>query len=215
MLGLLKKDLLLLKTQKNFLVLIVFVTFFIGWNSGESFAVSYLTFLCSFFLLSTFNYDESGNCVSFLLTLPVSRGGYVQEKYAFGLIVTAMGWVIGEIVDLAMAFMHGIPPQAGKLVFDLEQLLAFWVFIAVLIPLLLKFGVDRGRIAVFFCVALVVAVGFLGKNLFEDMDVDIGAALETMLAHQPLVLAGAALGTAVILAVSYLCSVRIMNRKEF
>ena len=77
--GLLEKDLRLLKGQKNFFLIILLITVFLSLNSEDNFAVTYLTFIAGFLTISSFGYDDNGNCMPFLLTLPVSRTLYVKS----------------------------------------------------------------------------------------------------------------------------------------
>ena len=73
--GLLVKDFrLALKQMRFILVLLVFFAFIspaLMTGDGGTFVVYWLTFVCSFFVITTISYDEADNSVSFLLTLPV------------------------------------------------------------------------------------------------------------------------------------------------
>ena len=215
--GLLKKDFCLLKTQRNFLLLIVVMTCFIGYNSSDgNFAVPYLTFLSSFLLLSSFNYDDNGGCISFLLTLPVSRSGYVREKYVFGLLLTSAGWIIGELINVSMALMRGNMPQMAEIGQNLAWLMGFWIFIFVTIPVVIKYGVERGRIVIFFIFAVFAGILFFGEKVLEQINVNGAEVLARLFAGwQPLLLICTAVGTLFALAVSYGISIQIMRRKEF
>lgn len=215
--GLLKKDIFLLKAQRNFLLIIIAITFFIAYNNEKnSFAAAYLTFLCSFQLLNSFGYDDNGGCTSFLLTLPVSRSGYVREKYAFGLLLTAGGWVVGELIDVGMALLRGSVPQMAEIGLNLACLMGFWIFICIVIPVIMKYGVERGRIVIFFVFAVLAGVLVFGEKMMEQVDVNGEAALVKMFAGRlPLMLICAAAGTLLVMAVSYGISMQIMKRKEF
>ncbi len=216
MIGLLKKDIFLLKAQKNFFLLIIAITFFIGYNANNSFAVFYLTFLCSFQMLNSFSYDDNGGCTSFLLTLPVSRSGYVREKYVFGLLLTSAGWIIGELINVSMALMRGNMPQMAEIGQNLAWLMGFWIFIFVTIPVVIKYGVERGRIVIFFIFAVFAGILFFGEKVLEQINVNGAEVLSRLFAGwQPLLLICTAVGTLFALAVSYGISIQIMRRKEF
>ena len=64
--GLLEKDFRLLKGQKNFFLLILVITVLLSLNSEDNFAVTYLTFIAGFLTISSFGYDDNGNCMPFL-----------------------------------------------------------------------------------------------------------------------------------------------------
>ncbi|MEY8333355.1 ABC-2 transporter permease [Lachnospiraceae bacterium 47-T17] len=211
--GLLKKDFCLLKTQRNFLLLIVVMTCFIGYNSSDgNFAVPYLTFLSSFLLLSSFNYDDNGGCISFLLTLPVSRSGYVREKYIFGMCLTTSGWVIGLLIDTGMSLVRG--KQLPALGSSVAILMGFFVFISVLIPVIFRYGVDRGRIVICFVIVMIVGVFYFGDKLLAGMDVE--TVLSRLFAgRRAFLLACEMAVTLAVCAASYGISVQILKRKEF
>lgn len=109
MTGLLIKDFRLLKVQKNFFTLIVFILLgMILFSEDNFFAVSFATFIFSLFSTSTVSYDEFDNGNPFLFSLPVTRKGYVLEKYCFGLIfllgVLAVKAAEALHIDLAFLF---------------------------------------------------------------------------------------------------------------
>lgn len=109
MTGLLIKDFRLLKVQKNFFTLIVFILLgMILFSENNFFAISFATFIFSLFSTSTVSYDEFDNGNPFLFSLPVTRKGYVLEKYCFGLIfllgVLAVKAAEALHIDLAFLF---------------------------------------------------------------------------------------------------------------
>lgn len=79
--GLLIKDMRLLMNQgkTRFLMLVaVSLILSVMGAASPSFVVSYITIIFSFFTASTISYDEYDNCYLFLMTLPVTRKGYVN-----------------------------------------------------------------------------------------------------------------------------------------
>lgn len=88
MTGLLIKDLKLLKVQRNFFLMFVAIAVWMQtFMDGVSFIIGYMTFCGSMAVLNTISYDEYDNGNAFLFSLPISRKGYVLEKYAFGFII--------------------------------------------------------------------------------------------------------------------------------
>ena len=84
--GMLIKDLRLLKNQGKTLLLMLFVVaIFMNFitDVGPSFIVGYITIIFSLFTATTISYDEFDNCYLFLMTLPITRKKYVNEKYVF------------------------------------------------------------------------------------------------------------------------------------
>ena len=87
--GLLIKDFKILKGQKQFFASVLVVTFvFLMTNTSFSFVISYITVMTGMLTLTTISYDDHENGMGYLFTLPISRKGYVQEKYLFGFMTT-------------------------------------------------------------------------------------------------------------------------------
>lgn len=215
MLGLLKKDFLLMKTQKNYLVLIIFIAVFLSYSSSDDFALSYLTLLSCFLVISSISYDNGG-CAAFLLTLPVSRGVYVREKYLFAALITGLGWLIGELSVVGVALTRGRMPEAQFFALAPTWYFGSILFVLILMPVMLKYGVERGRIVLFGIVMVALVVGYLSGMVFERIGVDPEAFTARLIDGRTLpllLLCGAATIAAALL--SYGLSMRIMKRKEF
>ena len=122
MTGLLIKDFRLLKVQKNFFALITFILFGqILFAENNFFAISFASLTFSLLSISTVSYDEFDNGNPFLFSLPVTRKGYVLEKYCFGLIfllgVLAVKAAEALHIDLAFLFNHLSSLSMSALIF--------------------------------------------------------------------------------------------------
>ena len=85
--GLIIKDFKLLMMQKSFFVTLTIVAIFFGITTDSIFVIGFLTMICSMFALSTISYDEFDNGNAFLFSLPITRKGYVIEKYIFAIML--------------------------------------------------------------------------------------------------------------------------------
>ena len=84
MTGILMKDLMMLKCQKQFFfVMGVVGLMFLVIYDNPTLVFGYLTIMFSFIPLTTLAYDDADNGSAYLFTLPVSRKGYLVEKYLF------------------------------------------------------------------------------------------------------------------------------------
>lgn len=215
--GLLMKDFLLMLQQKRFFILLLFVTVMLGVSSDGSFIISYLTFVCAIFVLSTISYDEYDNGYSFLMTLPIERKDYVRGKYLFGVLVSGVAWIVGIVIAVIAEVAKGksfvykeMLCQAG-----ICFLIAL-VLLAVMLPIQLKFGGEKGRLMMFVVFACSFFVGFFIVRVAEWQKVDI-AELSQMFSKIPMIcLAGILLlATILCVGISYIISCKIMNKKEF
>lgn len=99
--GLFVKDLKLMMSQKNFLLLILAIV--IGmmiFTDDVIFPLGFLSFTVSLFTVSTISYDDFDNGNAFLFTLPITRNHYVSEKYFLGLLLGCIAWVLATILGI-------------------------------------------------------------------------------------------------------------------
>ena len=85
--GLLIKDYKLMLGQKSFLGMAALMSvLYLAIYKDPTFAVVFITVMCTMFTVSTLSYDEYENGMAYLFTLPISRNTYVLEKYVFALV---------------------------------------------------------------------------------------------------------------------------------
>ncbi len=101
----------------------------------------------------------------------------------------------------------------NNLIFALAYVLGSLVFIALMLPIELKYGPEKARVAMI----VVVAVIFAGVFVFAEIGLfDVSGVATQLLSLEKIVLLGIA-GVMVVIAlgISYLISCRIMEKKEF
>lgn len=216
MLGLLEKDFRLLKGQKNFFLIILLITVFLSLNSEDNFAVTYLTFIAGFLTISSFGYDDNGNCMPFLLTLPVSRTLYVKSKYVLGFLLTFIGWLAGMVISMVTAFLHKAPPTADAVLFQLAWVFLWMIMLSFVLPMLFKFGAEKGRMATLAMILVFMAIVFTFTKLAETLGMDVDACLDALAGQQIVVLvAGMAAVALIMVLISYSISAKIVQKKEY
>ena len=214
--GLLEKDFRLLKGQKNFFLLILVITVLLSLNSEDNFAVTYLTFIAGFLTISSFGYDDNGNCMPFLMTLPVSRKLYVKSKYVLGFLLTFIGWMAGMVISTVTAFLHKAPPTTEAVLFQLAWVFLWMILLSFVLPMLFKFGAEKGRMATLAMMLVFMAIVFALSKLAEEMGADVDACLDALASQQIVVLvAGMAVVALVMVLISYLISAKIVQNKEY
>lgn len=213
--GLFVKDLELMKQQKQFFILVIAMGIILNvTGSGGSFATGYFTIITAIFALTTMSYDEFDNGFAFLMTLPATRKQYVAEKYLLGIGLTAVAWVVAEILGVICKFTANQEGSISeRLIEGATTIPIALLMLAVFIPLGIQFGVEKGRyIAIVLWVIIIVIVYGLVKTMgFSESMID--AWIDGL--NWGLVVAAAALVTAVGYLGSYWFSVRLMEHKEF
>ena len=220
--GLLIKDFSLLKNQKNFFILVFVMAGFLtianeAKSSPATFVLPYVGFVSSFFVLSTISYDEYDNGNAFLFTLPFERKDYVVEKYVLGILTGLSGMLIILAFVLVYMNMNARYAEAEEtlLVAGVSAGLLFF-FLSVMIPFQLKFGPEKGRIAMIIVFLGIFAAVYGLAKVVNVGNMDLSGLIQTADAMGP---AGVALVflavSLLVLAASMTISIRIMEKKEF
>ena len=206
MLGMMRKDLCLLLQRSRAMLMMAGVGIIIGFSTDGSFMIGYLTMISAILTIGTISYDEFDNGYPFLLTLPVTRRSYVTAKYIFCFLGDLVGWAAASVIYAGCCLAKG----AGL---GIEQLAAALVFLpvvglmsAVMLPLQLKYGAEKSRLALAVLFGGIGVLGALGMKLFPGLPNTLRAFPE---------ISGAALGAVVAaVALSYWISLGIMEKKE-
>lgn len=215
--GLLVKDFKLLKLQKNFLFVLAAIA--IGtsvMNENAAFIIGYFPFVMSMFTLTTITYDEFDNGNAFLFTLPVSRRSYVMEKYVFSLLLGGSSWALSVLLAAAFSLIKGTAPIL-EIVMEAGMILPILLLVhAVMIPFQLKFGGEKGRLAIAGAVGALFFVGVLTVKIAEIAGIDLMRVINALpTAGVGMLSAIANVAAVMILLVSVRMSISIMNKKEF
>ena len=218
--GLWIKDLKLIAQQKMTIIIIVFVGMFLmTQRESPSFAIGYISFVSMTLVMATLTYDEFEHGMSFLMTLPVSRKQYVQEKYLLALTSA----VVAMLAAILMAFAVGMIKGTG---ISIEETLAesyaiicvAALMLAVMIPTTLKFGPEKERIILFAMVIVIIggiyALSRIKSYFIPDLDLE-ALLLDLLRTWGNAILLLPFLFVLVFVGIAYLISVRIMERKEF
>lgn len=215
--GLLVKDFKLIKLQKNFFIVIVAIAIGLAIiNDDPTFMLGFLTFIMSLLTLSTITYDEFDNGYAFLFMLPISRKSYVMEKYCFSLLVGSSSWIFAVLLAGVFSLIKGTVPILEILMTAIMMFPIMLIVYAVMIPFQLKFGGEKGRIAMAGAVGILFIIGFLVVKIAELSGIDLINVINTLSTLSMGMLVGIAAVIAVmIFGISMRISISIMDRKEF
>ena len=216
--GLLIKDVKLMLGQKKFFVVVVGMgIFFALSNENPLSGVSYITMLLSIFTLSTISYDEFDNGMAFLMTLPMERKTYALEKYVFAALVS----LVSAVATSLLAFIYGV---VAKVPVDMTEVIGVacvivmlsWWILSVTIPLQIKFGSEKGRMAMIIAMGMIFGAAYVLARGLSSSGVDMSGVIVFLTSLEPWqIVAGAVVATVIVLIISYSICVRIINRKEY
>lgn len=216
--GLLIKDFKLLLGQKRFFVIVLGMGVMLMFTGGNpSSAIGYIVMLMTIFTLNTLSYDEHENGMNFLMTLPISRKTYVQEKLVYAGILAVGAGVVSVILASAATIMQGMELYLPEVIATAAVIAGMaMLMLAIMLPLQIKLGAEKGRMAMFAVAAVVGVVIALATKVIEKTGVNIDAAMAGIATIPPVKIAiGAIIILIAVLFVSYYVCVQIINKKEY
>lgn len=214
--GLIIKDFKLLMMQKSFFITLVFVAVFFSITTDSVFVIGFLTMICSMFVLSTISYDEFDNGNAFLFSLPITRKGYVIEKYIFGIMIGVISLVLSTIIACILTlFLNGTITNDLFLV-SLFYIPVVLVLQSLMLPLQIKFGSEKSRIAIFIVVAIIFIIGYGFNELIRILNIDFTSLVNTVLTmNVSMILMIIMFLSLIIMFISCKISMKLIKNKEF
>ena len=204
--GLLLKDWYMAKKYCRSHLLIAVLFLLVAFMGEEN--MFFMTYPCIFIatiptvLLS---YDERCKWDAYCGTLPCSKKQVVSEKFIVGLIVTIPLIIITTVLFGIKSKMAGYFDFGETMETASVLILVTALMTAVTMPFMIKFGVEKGRIAYYVMIGLATALAVLAPNI-------IGADMqkEMQFSFAPIAIALAV----VIYAVSWYLSVKFYEKRE-
>lgn len=214
--GLLIKDLRILLHQKMTIVIIVLLGVFMSLNGGNvGFSLSYMMVVSASLVYATISYDYFEKGMSFLFTLPVSKKSYVLEKYLLTVLVELCVAAFVVLIEVGNILLGNPTDWMTLLVAGVSCFAAAMILIALYIPVYIKFGPEKSRIAIFILFGSVAVITFLAAKVkpVQDALMALVDALSKLSAAQ-ITAIGVAVFTA-IMAASIIISFKVIEKKEF
>lgn len=208
MLGLIKKDLLLIKGNIK-LVIIMFVVFIllaINGNGNFSFIPAFISVML---FMSTFSYDEYNKWDAYAITLPNGRKNVVKSKYIATLILIFLSVLVTLITCIIVGYINQNFEMKGIIETLLGCALAVILIQSFMYPFIFKFGIEKSRIGIFI---VVFSLTFI-ISLISKQEIKISSNLIQFFNIYGMILISVL--TLIILLVSYKMSRKIYLNKEF
>ena len=144
-------------TQKSFLATILLIGTVLALTQDDNyiFVIGYLGFMGMITGMMSVTMDDQNHGLTFLFSLPIDRRTYVREKYLF-IVGMGLGFSLLSTVFclLFRVFADHKAPTEEILATALGVCAVMLLFIAVMLPLTLKYGNERARIV------SLIAIGF-------------------------------------------------------
>ena len=164
MLGLLKKDLLMIKGNLKTMSIVVIV--FLLMSEGQYLFLP--AFLSVVLMMSTFSYDEYNQTNAYLSALPNGKVNAVKAKYFATLLVSFISFIIFFFITTLISLKNGKVNWIDNISIITGCLIGICLLISILYPFIYKFGVEKSRIGIFLAVFGITGLGaVLLKNGFS------------------------------------------------
>lgn len=210
MLGLIKKDFLMLKGNFKTWLILLFV--YIVMEFQESMSLAFLLpFMCVVTMLSTFSYDSYNKWDAYVCSLPDGRKNSVGAKYIATILLILVTVLITTILTIIIGYYRTKTinlESMGETI--MGAIFATTLLQSIMYPAIYKFGVEKARIAIFIVVFGFALIGsILSKYIdFESIIQGLAFLENYMMIIIPIVII-------IMLYVSYKISEVIYKRKEY
>ena len=136
---------------KSMLFILIVFAFAVIPFSGISSYIFICAILCSMMIVTTFTFDDSSHWLRYALILPITKKDIVLAKFVTLFIFSSLGSLFGLILGLVGGIIIN---DVGFNSYDILELLFIalvalviaMIFGGMSIPLVLKFGAEKGRL---------------------------------------------------------------------
>lgn len=212
MMGLVWKDLYVMKSMGRSYIFMFGIFAFLsllGIYEGISFVSFLIVMMLIMMPINTFAYDEQAKWDRYAAATPAGRKGVVAGKYLFTALLLAAGLLlcVGLQVGMYAMDLHGDDGLLDMMMASMVAVSVGAILNAVLLPLLFKFGTQKGRIFLMVSVAIGTGgiVALLGVLSGSVLDVD--RLMGTIVGLLPILAVG-------LMVISYFVSLGIYGKKE-
>lgn len=206
MFGLILKDIYELRKQGK--VMLLLLTFYIvyGMMSHSLTMLTYMTFLiCTMLSIISMSYDEQCKWDKYALSMPILRKTIVYSKYLLGLLLEFGGVLFIILITLLFVqYTNGNLQDAFNDIALASEVAV--LFLSLMLPIVFKFGVEKGRLVMFTVFIIPTIAAFLLSKL--NIQTPDEQTLKTLTNLSPV-------AVIIILLLSVLISVTIYEKKDF
>ena len=160
-----------------------------GVGEGNAFMLIYPVVFCAMIPVTLIGYEERSRWTTYCETFPYSRAQIVSSKYILAVIIVAAVTLLTAAVQAVSLIGSG-----GLKLVSYMNMLSMLVMIGlagpgILLPLIFKYGVEKGRIGYYIVIGAVCGIGAvltmeepaimfsIGANWMPAVFILIGAAV--------------------------------------
>ena len=210
MLGFIKKDLLMIKSNIKILVILLFIYVIMAFQ-GQMDLSFLIPFISVMIMMSTFSYDTFNKWEAYSVTLPNGRKNSVKAKYLATIILISIATIIIAILSFIISYTKTNIIDFENIIGTIFGCLFATILLQSLIyPAMYKFGPEKARIGLMVIIFSVAIIGGFIAN-YIDLSAFI-KILEYIGAYWIIIFS---IVMILMLYVSYKISEKIYFKKEF
>ncbi len=160
--------------------------------------------------VNLYSYDEKSRWNVYSSVLPYSKSQLVSVKYLVGLCFLMVVLVLNGIAQAVMCAFAGDSTTGRSLLFMGSLCVVGFLVPVTVMPLVIRCGVEKGRLMYAVSVGVVCMLGFVVASLDTEMTMMISYPQRAVMVLVPLLCAGAVAAY----VVSWRASVRIYTKQE-
>lgn len=201
--GLLLKDFYMIKKYCRAFVFMVLLFLGVSCIGGENVFFSvYPVLLASVIPVTLISYDEKERWNLYCATLPCSRSAIVSVKYLVGLLSGGVMLILSVLIQSLRMVYYGTFTLANFWMMLSSFLILMLIGPTILLPVIFKFGVEKGRIVYYIINGVICALAVFGAQIVGVLNTG----------RIPLLVSGVAV--ILLFAGSWLLSIAFYEKKE-
>lgn len=208
--GLIKKDLLMIKSNIKILLILLLIYGVMAFK-GQMDLSFILPFMSVMIMISTFSYDIYNKWDAFAITLPDGRKNSVRSKYIATLLLIVITTIVVAVLMTIIGYAHAKTINFNDIFATiLGTFLATTILQSFMYPSIYKFGLEKARIGIFVAVfGIAIIGGILSKYInFASLFQKLSFLNSYMIILVPIIIVA-------MMYISYKVSEAIYKKKEY
>ncbi len=210
MIGFIKKDLAMIKSNFKLLGILIIVYTVMGLL-GEMDVSFILPFMSVMIMISTFSFDNYNKWDAYSISLPNGRKNSIKAKYIATIFMILVVSVITTILSFVISYANTKTINYEQiLVSMLGTIFGTLLVLTFMYPIIYKFGIEKARIGIFI---IVFGLVIIGSFIAQYLDLSFIAKLLSFLENYLVIIL--IIITILMVYISYKISEKIFMKKEF
>ncbi len=210
MIGFIKKDLAMIKSNFKLLGVLIIVYTIMGLM-GKMDISFILPFMCVMIMISSFSYDNYNKWDAYSISLPNGRKNSVKSKYITTILMTLIVSIITIVLSFIISYVNTKTINYEQILVTMfGTLFGTLLVLTFMYPIIYKFGVEKARIGIFLLVFGIVIIGSLFANY-----IDLSNVLKSLAFLEDYLIIILIIVAIIMVYISYIISKKIYEKKEF